>query len=289
MLGCTSTARATPSRSINATYASIGTCAGVYEWSAASGKRSGGPIACTCVSQANGGTRKRSGLTVASGARHASSDISPDRPAFDEFLRRINAVAPLRAGAIWTMRLRGFWRPLCPWLGLALLANRPCYWLRRLHPIQDANRRAKIPRPGETSELARPCALATPTPESAQARPGRCPPDDTRCRGPIDLPGQTFNTPAPTCPLPPGRSGRQPPKRISGHTRGRLHFRSTVVTPHNRRSCNESVHRQDGIPHPRGRACVIGIARERTGQAHVQLRIRPADDDGVRHRREHLR
>src|SRR6478752_1028105 len=49
------------------------------------------------------------------------------------------------------MRLGGSWRPLCPWLGLALLANRPCYWLRRLHSIQDANRRAEIPRPGETS------------------------------------------------------------------------------------------------------------------------------------------
>jgi len=41
----------------------------------------------------------------------------------------------------------------CPWLGLALLADSLCYWLRRLHPIHDANRRAKIPRPGETSGL----------------------------------------------------------------------------------------------------------------------------------------
>src|SRR5438105_1152072 len=42
------------------------------------------------------------------------------------------------------------------WLGLALLANSPCYWLRRLHPIQDANRLAKFPRPGETSGLVEP-------------------------------------------------------------------------------------------------------------------------------------
>jgi hypothetical protein len=36
-------------------------------------------------------------------------------------------------------------------LGLALLANSACYWLRRLHPIRLANRLAKIPRPGEIS------------------------------------------------------------------------------------------------------------------------------------------
>ena len=57
-------------------------------------------------------------------------------------------------GAVWTTRLRGFWRPLCTWLGLALLANSACYWLRRLHPIQGADRRARIPRPDETSGLA---------------------------------------------------------------------------------------------------------------------------------------
>jgi hypothetical protein len=55
-------------------------------------------------------------------------------------------------GAVWISGLRGFWRPLCAWLGLALLANSACYWLRRLHPIQtqtvSPNSRAPVKYPG---------------------------------------------------------------------------------------------------------------------------------------------
>ena len=80
-------------------------------------------------------------------------DISPGRPPCDEIPRQFSALALAPSGAICTRGLRAFSRPLYTWLGLALLANSRCYWLRRLHPIQDANRLAKFPRPGETSGL----------------------------------------------------------------------------------------------------------------------------------------
>ncbi len=92
------------------------------------------------------------GFDRPSGRRSGSSpDISPGRRRFNEDSSLAKHLGAATGGARWTGGLRGFWRSFCTWLGLALLANSRCYWRRRLHPIQAANRHAKFPRPGETS------------------------------------------------------------------------------------------------------------------------------------------
>jgi hypothetical protein len=83
---------------------------------------------------------------------YPSPDVPPGRPPFDALSSSIDVFPVAVVDALRTPGLRGFWRPLCAWLGLALLANGACHWLRRLHPIQAQivapNSRAPVKHPG---------------------------------------------------------------------------------------------------------------------------------------------